>query len=74
VRTSKKQFGRNAAIDERRAANDDRRTARGERRTTNDERREVIWDERGEFHRLPENPSKGWGELRRTAKWSFWQF
>ena len=41
---------------------------------THTTRREANWDERGEFRRLPENPSKGWGELRRTAKWSFWQF
>ena len=64
--------------DEKRHAtkNGTRRGATNETRrdATNETRREANWEERGEFRRLPEKPSKGWGELGRTGNWSFWQF
>jgi len=62
------------------ATSDEWRTAR---RATNDERRDAAngatkrtgmnGGKRGEFRRLPEKASKGWGEWPEDRKWQNWQ-
>ncbi len=77
---------RTARRDERRTTNDERRDATNDA-TRRDEklssflsykgarkcRREANWEERGEFRRLPEKASKGWGEWTEDRKWQNWQ-